>query len=301
MKRLPPAISLLTKVWPPMLATLAGEEDISPDYDVLETKYDGFRGLAAVVKGEAALQSRNALDLSARFPGVAKALEAIGRECVLDGELIARSGRGFHSLQLGAGEIDYALFDLLWLDGEDLRPLPLRERRLRLEDLSRELDSARLRLSEPLPAPIHKALAAAKKRGLEGVVCKRGDSPYRGERGRDWLKVKLWQADEFVIAGYVPSSTGLKQIGALVLLTRDKKPRFAGKVGTGFTDASREQLHRLLSPLRSKRPESAGIPRDRDIVWVSPVHIAEVAYSERTPDGRLRHPSFQRLREDKEG
>ena len=301
MKRLSAPMALLAKIWPPMLATLAEEEDIGPEYDVLETKYDGFRGLAAIVDHEVTLQSRNALDLAARFPGVAQALKSISRDCVLDGELIARSGRGFHSLQLSEGNIDYAIFDLLYLDKKDLRARPLHERRALLEGLFESIDSPRLRLSEALPTPIRKAMAAAKKRGLEGVVCKKGSSAYRGDRSRDWLKVKLWQADEFAIAGYVPSSTGLPQIGALVLMTTGKKPRFAGKVGTGFTNAIREHLYRLLSPLKAKRPEGPDISRDRDIVWVTPEHIAEVAYSERTPDGRLRHPSFQRLREDKEG
>lgn len=279
-----------------MLATLSDPADITSAFDVIEVKYDGFRALAGMSGGSVAVQSRNALDLSARFPVIAKALEGFAdADLVFDGELV---GEGFHSLQIGSPHVSYAVFDLLWARGEDLRSRPLRERRTVLETIL-AAPPRHVRLAERLAVGIDRALAIAKQRSLEGVVCKRSDAPYVGGRRKEWRKVKLNTADEFVIVGFVPHSTTPGMIGALLLASRTNAGlRFAGKVGTGFSNIVREQLFAILSARRiASAPLDA--PRVKDAVWARPTLLAEIEYTEITADFRLRHPVFRRLREDK--
>lgn len=297
----PSPIDLLLRVWPPMLATLATEEDVAAS-DRLEVKYDGFRALAGLSGGSVSLQSRNGLDLGTRFPDVVAALRPlVVAEAVLDGEIVAEGDAGsrFQALQDARGRTRYVAFDLLWLDGEDLRGHPIEARRELLESL---LAGARdpLQVAEEVPGPIRKAMARARREGWEGVVAKRPGSPYEGRRSAAWLKVKVTAGQEFAIVGYTPISSGGDAIGALLLAVRERK-RFvyAGKVGTGYTEAMRRELFRRLEPDRVEVPAAVGAPRMRDARWVAPRLVAEVAFSEWTADGKLRHPSFQGLRDDK--
>jgi bifunctional non-homologous end joining protein LigD len=296
-----PPVELLVAVWPPALATLASPEEVRAG-DRLEVKYDGFRALSAASGGRVTVQSRNGLDLSQRFPAVARAVgQVVVGEAVLDGEIVARGARGasrFQALQ-GGGAVIYAVFDLLWLEGEDLRGRPLTERVELLESLL-AVAPAGIELARTVKGPIERALRQARRERWEGVVAKRPDAPYRGGRGRDWLKVKVSAGQELAVVGYVPIKTGEKAIGALLVAVREgKRFVYAGKVGTGFTVATRRELLRQLEPDRVEAPPVDGASRMRDARWVKPRLVAQIAFTEWTGDGKLRHPSFQGLRDDK--
>jgi len=298
----PPPESLLEKVWPPMLATLA-QPPIREDEYWLEVKYDGYRGVAALSAGRLAFQTRNKLDLSGRFPDVARALSQLRTaEVVLDGEVVAFDPKGvarFQQLMTPGVEHHYIVFDLLWLDGEELRKRPIEERRDLLESVLAGVTGP-IQLSQRLDYALNDVLKEVKRLGLEGVMAKRRGSAYTGARSSDWLKIKVFQAQEVVIVGYTPISTGSNEIGALLVGIRDgEQYRFAGKVGTGFTHVVRQELRGKLERERIENPAIVDPPRERGAIWVKPKYVAEVAFGEWTRDGRLRHPSFQGLREDK--
>jgi bifunctional non-homologous end joining protein LigD len=298
-------------VYAPMLATLADEVPTAPGW-LHEVKWDGYRAITRVAGGEATLTSRRGNDLTARFGGVAKAIEAAVRtpDCVLDGEVCALDERGrssFSAMQQGKPDtpIVYYAFDVLEVDGEPVLDLPLEKRRERLESLL-ERRSKVVRLSETFEDG--KALyEAAKKEGLEGVVAKRADSRYLpGKRTRDWLKVKTHGRQEFVIAGYTKGQgRRAGRFGSLVLgVHRGNELLYVGNVGTGFTEAEIDGLLEQLRPLERKEPPFKVVPkmpkvRRGDIVWVEPKLVAEVEFAEWTHDGRLRAPVYMGLREDK--
>lgn len=311
-------LKLLLKVWPPMLATLSDEGAIrKPEEWLLEHKYDGFRALAALSGGKVSLQSRNGLDLSARFPSIAKALSNVTvPEAVLDGEIVALDAHGvgkFQELQQSGSDsrvrassggapnprLRYFAFDLLWLDGEDLRERPVEERRDLLASVLANEDPP-IVLAERVEEPLDEALESAREAGTEGLIAKRRGSRYSPDRSRDWLKLKVHAAQEFAIVGFSPISNGRHAIGALHLALWDGKAlRWSGKVGTGFTDEVRRDLWRTLSKERVEKSAALGAPRARDAVWVEPRLVAQVEFTEWTADGKVRHPSFQGLREDK--
>jgi bifunctional non-homologous end joining protein LigD len=302
----PAPLDLLARVWPPMLATAASPQAADAAGDAgwsFEIKYDGFRALAALSAGRHTLQSRNGLDLSPRFPSVAAALDGIVvAEAVLDGEIAAVDRQGisrFQDLQGAAGTLRYLVFDLLWLDGEDLRPRPLEERRELAASLLAGAPEP-IALAEPVDGPIEAALARARSAGWEGLLAKRIGSRYQAGRSRDWLKLKLVTSQELAIVGYTPISSGGPAVGALLLgVAEQGRLVYAGKVGTGYTDEVRHQLWAELVPDTVAAPQVAGAPRMRDARWVKPRLVAQVAFSEWTADGRLRHPSFLGLRSDK--
>ena len=293
----------------PMLAT-ASEALPKGEGWVYEPKWDGFRAIVTVTGGDVVLTSRNGNDLTERFRQVAHAarLGIRAPDAVLDGEICALDDRGrsrFALLQEGEGALVLVIFDLLELDSEPLTELPLLERRKRL---ARLIDaSAGNVLLSPQFEDGNALFAAALEQGLEGVVAKRTDSRYqRGGRSSDWRKVKVRQHQEVVIAGY-SKGQGRRAggFGALVAGVHEAGGlRWAGNVGTGFTDAEIERLLALLRPLeRSDSPfaETPKMPRVRreDIVWVEPRFVAEVEFAEWTREGRLRAPVYLGVREDK--
>ncbi|MFL5322317.1 MAG: DNA ligase D [Myxococcaceae bacterium] len=295
---------LLQRVWPPMKATLSTPDSAEGDEFVFEVKYDGYRALAAIVNGKLAFQSRNALDFESRFPEIARALKRmrIG-EVVLDGEVVAvdRSGRSnFQSIQSGDSEHRFYVFDLLWLDGEDLRKRPLEDRRDLLESVLSNI-APPIMLAERVEGHVEQAMAQAKEANLEGVIAKRKGSIYEPKRSPEWLKLKLHQAQEFVIVGYTPISNGANEIGALLVGVREGKDYvFAGKVGTGFSSKLRKELRKKLDAIAVDSQQVKGAPRYRDAIWVEPRYVAQLEFTEWTRDGKLRHPSFQGLRDDKD-
>ena len=280
------------------------EQRFSSDEWIYERKFDGIRCLAYRRGGDVRLLSRNKLSLNARFPEIASALQgAAAADCVLDGEIVAFSGgkTSFERLQQ-QGErpvsIFYYVFDLLYLDGYDVRPLSTRTRKTLLRDA--------LSFGGPLRHTAHRNrdgeafYAEACRHGWEGLIAKRVDAPYSGGRSRDWLKFKCSAEQELVIGGFTAPRGARTELGALLLgYYESGRLRYAGKVGTGFT---REMLRRLaasLAPLeRSSSPFSDQV-KERSATWVEPLLVAQVGFSEWTRDGRLRHPRFLGLREDK--
>ncbi len=301
-RQLEPGV-LLKNVWPPMLATLSNAETAPEANFIFEVKYDGYRALAAISGGRTAVRSRNQLDFSSRFPFLERAFSSVVvGSAVLDGEIIALDARdrsSFQTLGDASAMHRFVAFDLLWLDGEDLRERPLEERRELLESV---LANAKppLVISERVPGTTAQALAAAEKHDWEGLIAKRKGSPYRGTRGNDWLKLKRVSTTELAIVGWTPHSSDSDAIGALLLAVHDHGHFvFAGKVGTGFDTKTRASLLQLLAPDDIAKTAVEGAPRLRKAHWVTPRHVAQVRFSEWTRDRKLRHPSFLGLREDK--
>jgi bifunctional non-homologous end joining protein LigD len=301
----PPPLDLLLRIWPPMFALTSTAEAVAKREALYEVKYDGYRALAAISGAGISLQSRNGLDLSAQFPAIVKGLrDVVAAEAVLDGEVVALDDKGnarFQLLQRSEGEQRYAVFDLLWLDGEDLRARPLEERRDLLTSLLANVDPPVV-LAERLEGPLPAALEQVRRRELEGLIAKRLGSPYRsGARGPEWAKVKVQLAQEFAVVGFTPISNNRPAIGSLLLAVRDgDRYRYAGRVGTGFTDKMRSDFLRTLSPdVVDARDRPAGAPKAKDAIWVRPRLVAQVVFREWTDDGQVRQPSFQGLRADK--
>jgi bifunctional non-homologous end joining protein LigD len=294
-----------------MLATLA-ERLPTGDGWLYEVKWDGYRALGYVRAGEARLVSRNGNDLTARFPGIAKALAKAARspDCVVDGEVCAIDSEGrpsFSAMQQGKADtpIIYAVFDVLEVDGLPVVDLPLHERRERLDEL---LDAGQKAVQVSVAFDDGEGLyAAAVERRLEGVMAKRRDSRYlEGKRSRDWLKIKTHGREEFVICGWTKGQgKRAGRFGALVLGTyRGTELHWVGNCGTGFTERDIDELLAKLEPLRNDALPFAAVPkmpkvRKGDVVWVEPRLVCEVEFAEWTHDGHLRAPSFQGLRDDK--
>lgn len=287
-----------------------------------EIKWDGVRALVFSEPGRLRLHSRNGRDITASYPELRPLNRALSHHrAILDGEIVAfdADGRpsfgrlqqrmhltGESQVRRRAKEIPVVLvlFDLLWLDGHSLMELPYDERRARLEALG--LRGAAWQTPEAHHGDGAALLRATAEQGLEGLIAKRRDAPYEpGRRSGSWLKVKNVARQEVVIAGWLPGEGRRAQrIGALVVgvheNTNPPTPlRYAGRVGTGFTDRTLDELAARLEPLRTDRnPFGRGGPRGT--VWVRPSLLAEVEFTEWTSEGLLRHPSFKGLREDKD-
>lgn len=292
----------------PQLATLVREVPKGPGW-AFEIKYDGYRAIAYLAKGTVRLVSRNGLSFHERFGSICHALASLPvTSAILDGEVCSLDALGhtrFEALQgvdrdRSHRELVYFVFDLLWIDGEDLRGLPLEARRARLERLLPQTGAGTVRRSERIEGDGRAFLEAARELGLEGVIAKRVDRPYRGGRSTEWVKLKVDRREELVIVGATPPKGSRQRFGALLLATGSREGlRFAGKVGTGFDTRTLEDLHERMRPLRVDRPPVIDPPRIRGALWVRPELVAEIRYTEWTADGKLRHPTFLGLREDK--
>lgn len=295
---------LLRRVFPPMLATLtdtAPEESSSWTY---ELKYDGFRAVVALTGGKLAIWSRNELDLASRFPKIAEQLAKVKlADAVLDGEIVATDAKGiprFQLLQGGSSREIYFVFDLLWLDGRDLRGLPYEERRSLLEKALKK-PPAHVAVAQQLDQSGSEALALAAREGWEGIIAKRNSSTYEPRRSKEWLKVKALHGQELAIIGWNPSTASTSDIGSLHLGFRDETGawRYAGKVGTGFSAKQRTWFKSELAKDVIAKPVAADAPRVRVATWVKPRFVAQISFTEWTEDNKLRHPSFLGLRDDK--
>lgn len=301
----PPPEELLAPYLPPMLAVLTRDARSLPGGEGwFETKVDGFRALAAVSGGRVAVLSRRGLDLGTRFPRIVEALETlVVGDAVLDGEIAVFDERGvsrFELLQQGNEDrACFVAFDLLRLDGKDLRPRPLHERRDLLVSLL-SLAPDPLRLSDVYWLRPEEALDLAEARGWEGVVRKDPAAAWVGARHPAWRKLKVQESQEFAVVGFTPTSTGGKAIGALLLAVADEEGfSYVGRVGTGFSARDRALLHEALSQVEVDRPTVHDAPRMRDARWVEPRLVAAVRFAEWTAEGRLRQPAFLGLRMDK--
>ena len=289
----------------PMLATLTDKPFDDPGW-IFETKWDGFRAIAVAAPGHAALYSRNGNDLSAKYPTICDALSAVKQESVFDGEFVALDAHGRSRFQLlqNAGRdsvrLLYCVFDLLYLDGKDLRGWPLLKRK---EALAKILPKSRLLLySTHVAGDGIKAFTKAKRAQEEGVIAKLAGSRYTsGKRTREWLKVKASQEQEVVIVGFTKPRGSRKCFGALLLAVRDgRRWKYAGRVGTGFNEKTLHALYGKLVPLIAQaKPIEQKVPNEANTIWVKPKLVAEVKFTEWTKGGEMRHPVYLGLRTDK--
>lgn len=298
------AAKLLDEVFPLMAATSSSDLPARPEDWLYELKFDGFRAAVAILGSEIEIWSRNRLGLGDRFPHLIPALEKLGLDdVVLDGEIVAWDARGvprFELVQQGSADAVLMVFDLLWLDGRDMRRKPVEERRAALEKLFRGKRSKTVRVVDRIEQDLTLALRAAADGGHEGVIGKKRGSKYEGRRSRSWIKLKVVSQQELAIVGYTPLKDRPKDVGSLLLAVREGRTlRYAGKVGTGFSSRQRGELRQQLEPDRIAKTAVTGAPRMRDAVWVEPRLVAAVRFSEWTADGKLRHPSFLGLRDDK--
>ncbi|HEY5950909.1 MAG TPA: non-homologous end-joining DNA ligase [Kofleriaceae bacterium] len=292
------------------LAQLVDEAPTGDDW-LHEQKFDGYRILAELDGRKLRLLSRRFNDWTAQFPTVVDAVAALPvKSIVLDGEvaIVMSDGRtSFQALQNAFGRRDanlvYFVFDVLSLDGEDLTHLPLEERKQRLAKLIGKKQGV-IRYSDHVVGNGEAFFKIACQKGLEGIVSKKRDAPYTPGRGKTWLKTKCLMQQEFVIGGYTDPEGARTHIGALLVgYYEDNKLIYGGKVGTGFGMKDLVEIKQALSPIEiatspfTPEPPRAWTGPNRH--WVTPILVAEVAFSEWTNDGRLRHPSFQGLRADK--
>jgi bifunctional non-homologous end joining protein LigD len=295
----------------PMLSTLVEQPFDDPQW-LFEVKWDGYRAIASIdAAGVVRMTSRNGLDLLARFPdlaGIASAFRSL--PVVVDGEICALDERGrssFQALQRAMsappGErpaLTYVAFDLLYAAGRDLRALPLVERKATLE--ASIVPKRGVLYSQHIEAKGIAFFDVAKREGLEGIVGKRGDSPYRATRSREWVKIKAKHEEEFVIGGWTEPKGSRAAFGALLLGTYDGDAlAYAGSVGTGFDEKTLREIGTALHALERKTsPFAQPLPRmSPPPHFVRPDLVAQVAFAEWTEDGRLRQPVFLGLRVDK--
>ncbi len=305
---MPPAIE-------PMLATLASQPPRGAEW-LFEVKWDGVRAIAFIEREEVRITSRSGLRCERQYPELAVIPHQVSaREAVLDGEIAVLDEHGvsrFHLIQPRIANSDpnsiahlvrsrpvvYFAFDLLYLDGYDLRGAPLAVRRELLEKVvaSRGV----LRVSEVFPGVGAQMLEAARETGIEGILAKHASSTYESRRSREWLKIKIVGEQEFAIGGFTAPQGGRDHFGALVLgVYDDGALRWAGNVGTGFDRELLASLHARLLPLVTKACPFAERPKpDKGITWVKPELVCQVKYANWTPDNRLRAPVFLGLRND---
>ncbi|MFJ9991808.1 DNA ligase D [Pseudomonas putida] len=296
----------------PQLATLV---DSPPSGDWrYEVKFDGYRILARIDGDDVRLFTRNGHDWSAKMPRQVEALKALGLDAAwLDGEMVVVDDNGvadFQALQNAFDtehdeRITYYLFDLPWLGQEDLRELPLKARRDTLARLLEDNASPVLRYSADFEEPVDSLLDSACRLELEGLIGKRADSPYVGRRSSDWIKLKCKQRQEFVIVGYTDPKGSRHGFGALLLALHDHDSgqlRYAGRVGTGFSAATLDNILVRLKPLQAAKAPLPSPPTGaeaRGVHWLKPQLLAEVAYAQMTREGIVRHAVFHGLRDDK--
>jgi bifunctional non-homologous end joining protein LigD len=297
--------STLPKRLQPMLATLTDAPFDDPEW-IFEDKYDGFRMVSEIRGGKVALYSRNGKIISHSYIEVARALESVKTDAVIDGELVAIGKDGVSHFQLLQNALRhkatllYCAFDLMFADGEDLRKLPLLERKKRLKAI---LPHHKLiAFSAHRKGNGKKFFSEAERRHLEGIMAKRADSPYAsGSRTADWLKVKTAQRQEVVIAGFTAPRRTRPFFGALTLAVREGDAwRYIGHVGTGFSHETLEELYFKLAKLKTaKSPFRAKVKDEAVTTWVRPSLVAEVKFAEWTSKGELRQPVYLGLRSDK--
>ncbi|MCH5179977.1 MAG: non-homologous end-joining DNA ligase [Erysipelotrichales bacterium] len=271
---------------------------------IFEIKYDGYR-IVAYCGSTIKLKTRNNLNYTKKFSSVVNSLKALNRTMILDGELVAldKKGRSDFSLltdniKKGIDNFSYVVFDILALDGKDLRNKPLIERKEILENVLKEV-SNNIILSSYVRNKGKESFQMAQKLNLEGIIAKKIDSKYNGTRDEDWLKIKCYKRQEFVIGGYLTTEKNKELSAILVGYYEKNRFIFIGKVGTGFDKTTRNELaKKFKSRIRKTSPfETCDI--SKEVIWLKPELVAEIQFSEITKNGLLRQPSFLGLRKDK--
>ena len=289
-----------------MLSTLV-DEPFDREGWLFEIKWDGYRAIAEVDNGKVRLYSRKHTSFNDAFPPVVESLKKLGRTAVLDGEVVVLDESGRSRFQLlqnyrrtGQGHLVYYVFDLLELDGRDLRAEPLRVRRTELASMLSGLPG--VVLSEAVEARGIDFFRAAVKHGLEGIMAKDGESPYReGRRGLEWLKIKTHNRQEAVIGGFTEPRRSRKHLGALILGVHDGPDLvYIGHTGGGSDEKQLAEIRRKLDPLIQKACPFRTRPKvNAPVHWVAPKLVCEVRFQEWTADRRMRQPILLGLREDK--
>ena len=297
----------------PQLATLVDGPPAHPQDWIFELKFDGYRLLARVEKGKAQLFTRAGNDWTSKLPALAKAVAALPlRSGWIDGEILMIDAHGVPDFQALQNAFDgrstqaivYTVFDLPFLDGRDMRALPVTDRREQLHALVSGADQPLLRFSDAFEASPDDLVASACKIGFEGVIGKRRDSPYQSRRSGDWIKLKCSQRQEFVIGGYTDPQGSRTGIGSLLLGVHDADGalQYAGNVGTGFSQRTLAELVGMLGALEHADcpfAEPRSIPHKKGVHWVRPERLAEVSFAEWTASQHVRHAVFHGLRDDK--
>ena len=293
----------------PQLATLVDEAPSGADW-IYEVKYDGYRILARVDGDDVKLFTRNGNDWTARMRPLAGEIGELGLASAwLDGEIVVADDAGRPSFQLlqrafdsaSTRDIVFFAFDLPYFAGHDLTRVPLAGRRALLGKLLEKQQSAHVRFSETFAGPVKPLLEAACKQGLEGLIGKRANAPYTSTRSTSWVKIKCSRRQEFVVVGHTDPKGSRTGFGSLLLAVHDEKTgqlRYAGNVGTGFDEGLLRSIKSKLEALATEKPPLE-VPRGVKGHWVRPKLVAEVAFTELTDDGRIRHPVFHGLRTDK--
>lgn len=303
----------LTAAQPKFVAPqLATASDRAPQGDewLHEIKCDGYRVIAALGMGGARIYTRSGQDWTTKFATVAASLASApvgsalfdGEVVVIDDEGHTDFGRLQRTLQTGGHDLTLMLFDLLFVDGKNLRQLPLIERKRRLMKLLSDMP-ANIRYSDHVIGHGEQVLARACDMKLEGLVSKRVDKPYQSGRTTSWIKTKCLAREEFVVGGYRKSDVKERPFSSLLIGEYEKgKLHYRGRVGTGFDEAALSEISHKLQLLARKSSPFEEVPAEirRDARWVEPKLVAEIAYGDRTSDNILRHPSFIGLREDKD-
>ena len=295
----------------PMMTVLVDKPFNNPEW-LFEVKWDGYRILAELKKYKVDLYTRNRLLYNDKFYWLVKALKLIRHDAILDGEVVILDDKGRPSFQLmqnlqkdKKGQLVYYIFDILYLDGYDLRELPLEQRKRILASIIQDpilYQNRILRLSDYLLEKGVDFYKAAQKQNLEGIIAKNIKSPYRsGRRSADWLKTKTQMRQEAVIGGFTEPRGGRKYFGALVLgVYKNDKFRYIGHTGGGFDDQMLSDIYWKLNRLKKNQPPFEEPPKtNAPVKWVKPKLIAEIKFSEWTDDGIMRQPIFLGLREDK--
>lgn len=292
----------------PMLATLA-EQPFDDAEWIFEMKWDGYRAIAEWRKKKLKLYSRNGLSFVQKYPPVAEAITKLSHDCVLDGEIVVLNDKGrprFQMLQEYDQDprhpLHYYVFDLLFLDGKDLRELPLINRKELLHKLLSSYKGDVIRYSDHVSTNGKKFFHHVKKLDFEGMMAKKADSEYySGVRTREWLKVKHLNNQEAVIVGFTAPRRSRKYFGALILGEfKGRNLQYIGHTGTGFNHEKLKELWTLMQPLiTTQSPFAEKIKVNAPVTWIKPSLVCEVKFTEQTNEGILRHPVFLGLREDK--
>ena len=274
---------------------------------LFEIKWDGYRAISEIKNGEVKLYSRNGLMFNNSYPIITNALKKIKNNAVLDGEIVMLNEAGradFQQLQYYDNNTQYTLcyyaFDLLSLNGVDTCELPLTDRKKLLQQLIKKNNV--IKYSDHVMGGGIAFFDAAGKQNLEGIMAKKADSQYRkGIRTSEWLKIKHHKSDEVVIVGFTQPTGSRDHFGSLVLAVRNNKElKYAGHTGSGFTDSVLKEVYNKLAPLKTNRsPFKEKVKTNMPVTWVKPKYVCEVKFTEWTNDGKMRHPIFLRMREEK--
>ncbi len=283
------------------------KEVFDDDKWLFEIKWDGYRAISEIENGNVRLYSRNGITFENSYPVVARELKNIKENCVLDGEIVVLNDEGHPEFQLlqhyednTHRPIQYCVFDLLSLNGNDTCSLALVERKELLKRIIEKNDV--IKYSDHIFGTGKSFFEVTKEQGLEGIMAKKSDSQYyKGRRTSEWLKIKHNQTQEAIIAGYTSPGGGRKYFGALVLAIKDgNKLKYIGHTGSGFNNKSLKEMYETLQPLvQEESPFDEKVKTNMPVTWVKPKLVCEIKFTEVTNDGKLRHPIFLHLREDK--